>query len=99
MKIAFGLWGEQELKGITAMGITSFPVGPGKIKLGIGIIGSSVGSMFESSYGLKFGSLSLRLGVRYAKVLTPGSDVKEAFVVEPSTLNWMDGLIAVGINL
>ena len=49
-----------ELKGITAMGITSFPIGPGKIKLGIGIIGSSVGSMFESSYGFKFGSLVLR---------------------------------------
>ena len=88
-----------ELKGITAMGITSFPVGPGKIKLGIGIIGSSVGSMFESSYGFKFGSLTLRAGVRYAKVLTPGSDVKEAFIVEPKTLNWMDGLVAVGINI
>ena len=88
-----------ELKGITAMGITSFPVGPGKIKLGIGIIGSSVGSMFESSYGFKLGSLTLRAGVRYAKVLTPGSDVKEAFVLEPETLNWMDGLVAVGINL
>ena len=88
-----------ELKGVSAMGITSFPVGPGKIKLGIGIIGSSVGSMFESSYGFKLGSLTLRAGVRYATVLTPGSDVKEAFVVEPDKLNWMDGLIAVGINL
>ena len=88
-----------ELKGITAMGITSFPIGPGKIKAGIGIIGSSVGSMFESSYGIKLGSLSIRVGVRYAKVLTPGSDVKEAFIVEPSTLNWMDGLVAVGISL
>jgi len=88
-----------ELKGITAMGITSFPIGPGKIKAGIGIIGSSVGSMFESSYGIKLGSLSVRVGVRYAKVLTPGSDVKEAFIVEPSTLNWMDGLVAVGISI
>ena len=88
-----------ELKGITAMGITSFPVGPGKIKLGIGIIGSSVGSMFESSYGFKLGSLTLRAGVRYARILTPGSDVKEAFVLEPETLNWMDGLVAVGIKL
>ena len=88
-----------ELKGITAMGIASFPVGPGKIKTGIGIIGSSIGSMFESSYGIKLGSLSVRVGVRYAKVLTPGSDVKEAFIVEPETLNWMDGLVAVGINL
>ena len=88
-----------ELKGITAMGITSFPIGPGKIKIGIGVIGSSVGSMFESSYGIKLGSLSLRVGVRYAKVLTPGSDIKESFLVEPTTLNWMDGLVAVGINL
>ena len=88
-----------ELKGVTAMGITSFPVGPGKIKLGIGIIGSSVGSMFESSYGFKLGSLTLRVGIRYAKVLTPGSDVKEAFVIGPKTLNWMDGLVAVGINI
>ena len=88
-----------ELKGITAMGITSFPIGPGKIKAGIGVIGSSVGSMFESSYGIKLGSLSVRVGVRYAKVLTPGADVKEAFLIEPSTLNWMDGLVAVGINL
>ena len=88
-----------ELKGITAMGITSFPVGPGKIKLGIGIIGSSVGSMFESSYGFKFGSIALRVGIRYAKILTPGSDIKESFVVEPENLNWMDGLVAVGISL
>ena len=88
-----------QLKGITAMGITSFPLGPGKIKAGIGVIGSSVGSMFESSYGIKLGSLSVRVGVRYAKVLTPGADVKEAFLIEPSTLNWMDGLVAVGINL
>ena len=88
-----------KLKGITAMGITSFPIGPGKIKLGIGIIGASVGSMFESSYGFKFGSLSLRVGIRYAKVLTPGSDIKESFIVEPENLNWMDGLVAVGISL
>ena len=88
-----------ELKGVTAMGITSFPIGPGKIKAGIGVIGSSVGSMFESSYGMKLGSLSIRVGVRYAKVLTPGADVKEAFVVEPETINWMDGLIAFGVNL
>ena len=55
--------------------------------------------MFESSYGIKLGSLSMRVGVRYARVLTPGADVKDAFVNEPETLNWMDGLVAVGINL
>ena len=47
-----------ELKGITAMGIASFPVGPGKIKLGIGIIGSFCRYDVQSSYGFKLGSLS-----------------------------------------
>ena len=28
-----------------------------------------------------------------------GADVKEAFVIEPETLNWMDGLVAAGISL
>ena len=60
-----------ELKGTTAMGLVSFPIGPGKIKIGVGVIGKSVGSMFEASYGLRLGSLNARVGVRYATILTP----------------------------
>ena len=87
---------EDELKGVTAMGIASFPIGPGKIKTGIGVIGKSVGTIFESSYGLRLGSLDVRVGIRYATILTPGSDVPESFVGTPT---WMDGLVAVGISL
>ncbi|SVA30528.1 uncharacterized protein METZ01_LOCUS83382 [marine metagenome] len=88
-----------ELKGSTAMGLVSFPIGPGKIKVGVGVIGKSVGSMFEASYGLRLGSLNARVGVRYATILTPGTDVQENWITVPSSLGWMDGLVAVGINL
>ena len=88
-----------ELKGATAMGLVSFPIGPGKIKIGVGVIGKSVGSMFEASYGLRLGSLNARVGVRYATILTPGADVQENWITVPSSLGWMDGLVAVGINL
>ena len=88
-----------ELKGTTAMGLVSFPIGPGKIKIGVGVIGKSVGSMFEASYGLRLGSLNARVGVRYATILTPGTDVQENWITVPSSLGWMDGLVAVGINL
>tara|TARA_Y100001947_G_scaffold152831_1_gene154924 strand:+ start:158 stop:937 length:780 start_codon:yes stop_codon:yes gene_type:complete len=87
---------EDKLTGVTAMGIASFPIGPGKIKTGIGVIGKSVGTIFESSYGLRLGSLDVRVGVRYATILTSGSDVPIGFVGTPT---WMDGLVAVGINL
>lgn len=88
-----------ELTGITAMGIMSFPIGPGKIKAGVGVIGKSVGSIFESSYGLRLGALGIRVGVRYAAILTPGADVQENWITAPPTLGWMDGLLAVGVNL
>ena len=88
-----------ELKGSTAMGLVSFPIGPGKIKVGVGVIGKSVGSMFEASYGLRLGSLNARVGVRYATILTPGADVQENWITVPSSLGWMDGLVAVGITL
>ena len=88
-----------ELKGTTAMGLVSFPIGPGKIKVGVGVIGKSVGSIFESSYGFRLGSLNVRVGVRYATILTPGADVQESWITVPSSLGWMDGLVAVGINL
>ena len=88
-----------ELTGMTAMGIMSFPIGPGKIKAGVGVIGKSVGSIFESSYGLRLGALGIRVGVRYAAILTPGADVQENWITAPPTLGWMDGLLAVGVNL
>ena len=87
-----------EIKGLSIMGLTSFPIGPGKIKVGMGIIGKSVGYMFEPSYGLQVGAINIRVGVRYASLLSVGADVVENFS-ETAKLNWMDGLVAVGVKI
>ena len=47
----------ETFSGITAMGILSFPAGPGKIKIGLGLVGSSPGFSMEASYGLRIGEM------------------------------------------
>ena len=55
---------QAELKGISALVLASIPAGPGKIKLGTGVFGKSMGFIFEATYGIALGSLDLRLGLR-----------------------------------
>ena len=61
----------ETFSGITAMGIISFPAGPGKIKFGLGLVGSSPGFSMEASYGLRIGEmLEIRGGVRFTEEIT-----------------------------
>ncbi|SVD27875.1 uncharacterized protein METZ01_LOCUS380729, partial [marine metagenome] len=46
-----------EYSGISAMGILAFPAGPGKIKLGTGIVGASPGFIMEATYGFRIGGV------------------------------------------
>ena len=53
-------------KGLTLLGLVSIPAGASQVKLGGGLVGSSVGIMVESTYGLTIGNaLGLRFGMRY----------------------------------
>ena len=81
--------------GITIMGIMSFPAGPGKIKIGAGMVGSSFGYTMESSYGVRIGSMEVRGGIRSTEALSG----KTADSVELGRVGWMDGQIVLGINL
>jgi len=81
--------------GITLMGIMSFPAGPGKIKIGTGLVGSSLGFTMESSYGVRIGSLSVRAGIRSTEALS----AKTAGGIDMGRSGWMDGQIVLGINL
>ncbi len=81
--------------GITLMGIMSFPAGPGKIKIGTGLVGSSLGFTMESSYGIRIGSLSVRAGIRSTEALS----AKTAGGIDMGRSGWMDGQIVLGINL
>ena len=60
----------ETISGITAMGIISFPAGPGKIKFGAGIVGSSPGFSMEASYGIRIGEMvEIRGGIRSTEAL------------------------------
>ena len=85
---------EAELKGISAVALVSIPAGPGKIKMGTGIFGKSMGFMFEASYGIAMGALDLRFGMRTTEILgaTDSSDRSLGH------LGWMDGLMVLGVN-
>jgi hypothetical protein len=82
--------------GISAMGIMAFPAGPGKIKIGGGVIGSSPGFMFEASYGISVaGIMDIRAGVRSTEVMEGTTEAG----LKIGRTGWMDGQIVLGINL
>ena len=82
------------LKGITARGMLAFPAGPGKVKVGMGLVGKSFGLMTEATYGLRIGPMDLRLGGRTTEVI--GAKTNEG---NPIRAAWWDGIISIGINL
>jgi hypothetical protein len=82
--------------GISALGIMAFPAGPGKIKIGGGVIGSSPGFIFEASYGVSIaGIMDIRAGVRSTEVM----EGTTAAGLKIGRTGWMDGQIVLGINL
>jgi hypothetical protein len=81
--------------GITAMGLISFPAGPGKIKFGAGIVGDSPAFMMEASYGFKLGGiLDIRGGIRSTEVME--GKTTEGLLLRRT--GWMDGVLVLGIN-
>ncbi len=88
--------GTDTYAGISAMGILAFPAGPGKIKLGTGIVGSSPGFIMEATYGIRIGGiLDIRGGFRSTEVIN--ATTKEE--LELGHTGWVDGIIVLGINL
>ena len=85
----------ETFSGITAMGIISFPAGPGKIKFGVGMVGASAGFSMEASYGMRIGNLEVRGGIRSTETLM----AKTSESVELGRAGWMDGQIVLGVNL
>ena len=85
---------EAELKGVSAVALISIPAGPGKIKMGTGIFGKSMGFMFEATYGIAMGALDLRIGMRSTEIMGATDSVDRSF----GHLGWMDGLMVLGVN-
>ena len=88
--------GTDTYAGISAMGILAFPAGPGKIKIGTGIVGASPGFIMEATYGIRIGGvLDIRGGFRSTEVIN--ATTKEE--LELGHTGWVDGIIVLGINL
>ena len=85
---------EAQLKGISAVVLASIPAGPGKIKLGTGVFGKSMGFMFEATYGIALGSIDLRVGLRSTELISAIDSKDRSF----GHLGWMDGVMALGVN-
>jgi hypothetical protein len=83
-----------ELKGISGVLLASIPAGPGKIKMGTGFFGKSMGFIFEATYGIALGSLDLRLGLRSTELMSAIDDKDKSL----GHLGWMDGVMALGVN-
>jgi hypothetical protein len=85
-----------EFSGMTAMGLLAFPAGPGKLKIGAGLVGNTFGVTGESTYGFAIGNtLEIRGGVRY----TSAFGVKDNKKNDIGLASWLDGLIMLGFNL
>tara|TARA_B100000579_G_scaffold319167_1_gene268726 strand:+ start:1071 stop:1829 length:759 start_codon:yes stop_codon:yes gene_type:complete len=85
---------EAEIKGVSALALVSIPAGPGKIKIGSGIFGKSMGFMFEATYGIAMGSLDLRIGMRSTEIMSANDSADRSL----GHLGWMDGLMVLGVN-
>ena len=85
---------QAELKGISGVLLAAIPAGPGKIKMGTGFFGKSMGFMFEATYGIALGSLDLRFGLRSTELMS-AIDSKDKSL---GHLGWMDGVMALGVN-
>ncbi len=85
-----------EFSGMTAMGLLAFPAGPGKVKVGLGLVGNTFGATAETTYGFAIGNtLEIRGGLRY----TSAFGVQDNKENEIGLASWMDGLIMLGFNL
>ena len=93
----------EQYTGMMVMATLSIPAGPGKFKLGTGMIGGNFGFTMENSYGLSFGeTFKLSLGIRSTSAFSVVVD-NPGDPEDPNNnlgnVSWIDGLLIIGINL
>ena len=84
-------------QGLTLLGLVSIASGASQVKLGGGLVGSSVGIMVESTYGLTIGNaLGLRFGMRYTG--STGAKNSEDVAFE-GPASWLEGVFVLAVTL
>jgi len=83
-------------KGVSAAAVLSFPAGPSRVKVGVGIAGSSPSFVVSQSFGIPVGeSLIMRIGVRSTAAANPPPELKTYGAMAA----WLDGFVAVAYTL
>ena len=83
--------------GMTLIGLVSIPAGASQVKLGGGLVGSSVGMIVESTYGLTIGNaLGARFGMRFTG--STGAKNSEDVAFE-GPASWLEGVFVLAITL
>ena len=93
----------EQYTGMMVTATLSIPAGPGKFKLGTGMIGGNFGFMLENSYGLSLGEMFiLSLGIRSTtafNVIVDNPERPDDLENDLGNVSWIDGLLIIGINL
>ena len=82
--------------GMTLIGLVSIPSGASQVKVGGGLVGGSVGTIVESTYGFTVGNaLGVRLGLRY----TGSTGAKNSEDTKLGVASWLEGVLVLAVTI
>ena len=82
--------------GMTLIGLVSIPSGASQVKVGGGLVGGSVGTIVESTYGFTVGNaLGVRLGMRY----TGSAGAKNSEESKLGVASWLEGVFVLAVTI
>ena len=82
--------------GMTLIGLVSIPSGASQVKVGGGLVGGSVGTIVESTYGFSVGNaLGVRLGLRY----TGSAGAKNSDDSKLGVASWLEGVLVLAVTI
>ena len=82
--------------GMTLIGLVSIPSGASQVKIGGGLVGGSIGTIVESTYGFTIGNaLGVRLGLRY----TGSAGAKNSEDSKLGVASWLEGVLILAVTI
>ena len=82
--------------GMTLIGLVSIPSGASQVKVGGGLVGGSVGTIVESTYGFTVGNaLGVRLGMRYIG----SAGAKNSEDSKLGVASWLEGVLVLAVTI
>ena len=82
--------------GMTLIGLVSIPSAASQVKIGVGLVGGSVGTIVESTYGFTVGNaLGVRLGLRY----TGSVAAKNSEDSKLGVASWLEGVLVLAVTI